>query len=254
MRAFVFSAAYSLAFEIGPFSEATVGKVQASWPQQGLQDWVVSPTIGLAWTLAEDSLDRYVVKPIEGKVQDPAVRALVRGWLNPSRSFANLMMFKLPWHRDTRDGITTYRPRAESANFRKVIEVPPDSSDPYGRKPANFGFDIPLEVTWFDKLACIGGGTTATFPLGRSLDAVINVRGCKLLGLPQNTSGDSLTYMLGAQWSPKNAGVAVPHVRVMLGGHKVYEEKLLPDVEADLLARGVKGTYYHDVYLDYTPN
>jgi hypothetical protein len=255
-RAFVFSALYGVAFEIGPYSEATVGKVQASWPQQGLVDWAVSPTIGLAWTLAEDSLDKYIVKPFEGKVQNPALRALVRGWLNPSRSFANLMMFKLPWHRDTRAGITTYSARtdADSAKLHNLIEVPPDPSDPYGRKRANFGFNIPVEVTWFDKLACVGAGTTAQLPLNDSLDAVIHLSGCKLIGLPQNYSGDSLTYMIGARWSPKNARVAVPHVRVMVGGHKVYEERLLPDVKADLLARGVKGTYYHDVYLDYTPN
>jgi hypothetical protein len=254
-RAFVFSALYGVAFEIGPYSEATVGKVQASWPQQGLVDWAVSPTIGLAWTLAEDSLDQYIVKPFEGKFQNPALRALVRGWLNPSRSFANLMMFKYPWHRDTRAGVTTHYVKLDDSQMsRNVIQVPLEPSDPYGRKRASFSFDIPVEVTWFDKLACVGAGTTAQLPLNDSLDAVIHLSGCKLIGLPQNYSGDSLTYMVGARWSPKNARVAVPHVRVMVGGHKVYEEKLLPDVKADLLARGVKGTYYHDVYLDYTPN
>jgi hypothetical protein len=40
----------------------------------------------------------------------------------------------------------------------------------------------------------------------------------------------------------------------MVGGHKVYEERLFPELRKDLLARGVKGTYYHDVYLDYTQN
>ncbi len=255
-RAFVFSALYSVAFEIGPYSEATIGKVQAYWPQQGLVDWAVSPSIGLAWTLAEDALDKYVDKPFEGKVQNPALRAIVRGWLNPSRSFANLMMFKYPWHRDTRPGVTTYDGKADDSltQSRDILDLPQDSSDPYGRKRANFAFNIPFEVTRFGRLSCVGGGTTALLPLSNSFDVVIDLSGCKLIGLPQDYSGDSTTYMIGAQWSPKSAGRTVPHVRMMLGGHKIYEEKLDPDLKKELLAEGVKGTYYHDVYLDYTRN
>ncbi len=255
-RAFVFSALYSAAFEIGPYSEATVGKIQKYWPQQGLVDWAVSPTIGLAWTLAEDSLDKYVAKYFEGKVQNAALRALVRSWLNPSRSFANLMMFKYPWHRDSRPGITTYDPSIDenSMRARNIIDLPQDSSDPYGRKRANFTFDIPIEVTSFGRLSCVGGGVNAQFPLSDSWDAVINLSGCKLIGLPQNYTGDSLTYMLGARWSPKSAGRAVPHVRLMVGGHKIYEEQLYPELQKELLAQGVKGTYYHNVYEQYTRN
>jgi hypothetical protein len=255
-RAFVFSAVYSVAFEIGPFSEATVGKVQASWPQQGLVDWAVSPTIGLAWTLAEDSLDKYVVKSFEGKVHNPALRALVRGWLNPSRSFANMMMFKYPWHRDSRPGVTTYEAAVDNYSnaFRNLIDIPSDSSDPYGRKRANFTFDIPFEVTRFGRLSCVGGGVNVQLPLSDSWDAVVNLSGCKLIGLPQNDSGDSLTYMLGARWSPKSAGRMVPHVRVLVGGHKIYEERLYPDLQKELQAQGAEGTYYHNVYLDYTQN
>jgi len=254
-RAFVFSALYSAMFEIGPYSEATVGKVQAYWPQQGFVDWVVSPTIGLAWTLAEDSLDKYVVKRMESKVENPALRALVRGWLNPSRSFANLMTFKYPWHRDSRAGITTYDATIDDPQaFRETIDVPPDPSDPYGRKRANFAFDIPIEVTRFGRVSCVGGGVNAQFPLSNSWDAVINLSGCKLIGLPQDFSGDSLTYMVGARWSPKSAGRVVPHARVMVGGHKVYMERLYPDLRDELLEQGVKGNYYHKVYLDYTQN
>ncbi len=254
-RSFVFSALYSAAFEIGPYSEATVGKVQAYWPQQGMVDWVISPTIGLAWTLAEDSLDKYVTKPFESKVHNPALRALMRGWLSPSRSFANMMMFKYPWHRDSRPGITTYDTSVDDSQaFRNIIDVPTDTTDPYGRKRASFAFDIPLEITRFGRLTCIGGGTMAQFPLSDSWDAVINLSGCNLFGLPENYSGDSLTYMLGARWSPKNASRAVPHVRMMVGGHKIYEERLFPELRDQLLAKGVKGTYYHDVYLDYTQN
>jgi hypothetical protein len=253
-RAFVFSALYSAIFEIGPMSEANVGKIQAYWPQQGLVDWVVTPTVGLAWTLAEDSLDKYIAKPFEGKVRNPALRAIVRSWLNPSRSFANMMMFKYPWHRDTRPGIRTYEAKidTDSSELRSIVEGPPDPSDPYGRKHASFTFDVPLEVTSFGRLNCVGGGVNALLPLNKSLDAAINLSGCKLTGLPTNYSGDSLTYMIGARWSPKSARRAVPYVRLMVGGHKITEERLDPDLKTELLARGEKGTYYRNVHMDYT--
>jgi len=255
-RAFLFAAAYSAAFEIGPYSEATIGKIQAYWPQQGFVDWAVSPTVGLAWTIAEDSLDKYIIKPFEGKVHNPALRAMMRGGLNPSRTFANVMMFKLPWHRDTRAGITTYDAKLDNnlSQFKNVLDGPIDSSDTYGRKRANFSFNIPFQVTRFGDLSCIGGGATTQFPLTDSVDVIIDLSGCKLMGLPDNYSGDSTTYMIGARWSPKSAGRAVPHARFLVGGHKIYEEKLDPVMQKELLAEGVKGTYYHDVYLDYTKN
>lgn len=73
-----------------------------------------------------------------------------------------------------------------------------------------------------------------------SLVFEIDLSGCNLFGLPQSYSGDSLTYMIGGRWSPKNASRMVPHVR-MVGGHKIYEERLFPDLRNELLARG---TYY----------
>ncbi len=253
-RAFVYSAVYSAAFEIGPYSEATVGKIQAYYPQQGFVDYAVSPVIGMAWTLAEDALDKYVVKPFERKVHNPPLRALVRGWANPSRSFANVMMFKLPWHRDSRPGITTYDTVVSDKSLARIkaIDLPLDAADTYGRKRAIFAFDIPVEVTHFGKLSCAGGGAVAQIPLSDSWDAVFNLSGCKLLGLPQDYSGDSLTYMLGARWSPKNASRVVPHVRMMVGGHKIYEERIFPDLEKELMEKGAKGTYYRHIALDFT--
>ncbi len=255
-RAFVFSALYSAQFEIGPFSEATVGKIQAYWPQRGFVDWAVTPTVGLAWTLAEDSLDKYVAKPLEGKIRNRPVRAAIRSWLNPARSFANMMALKYPWHRDTRPGLREYDPEIHSAfsESDSVMTLPLDSSDPYGRKHAQFAFNVPFQVTRFGRLSCVGGGTTAQIPLGSSWDAVFDLSGCKLLGLPRNFSGDSLTYMMGTRWSPKTASRAAPHFRLMIGGHKIYEERLDPDLKTTLLAQGEEGTYYRNVYLDYTQN
>ena len=46
-------------------SEASIGHIQKNFPQQGFADHVVTPTVGMGWMIAEDALDRYVVKSIE---------------------------------------------------------------------------------------------------------------------------------------------------------------------------------------------
>ena len=100
----------------------------------------------------------------------------------------------------------------------------------------------------------MGSGVNAQLPLGNSFDAVISLTGCKLIGLPENETGDSLTYMIGARWSPKNANRMVPHVRMMVGGHKIYEERIFPELQKELKEKGEKGSYYRHIYLDYTQN
>ena len=62
IRAGAFAWAYSEQMEIGPISEATIGNVQAFFPQQGFADHVVTPAIGLGWMVAEDALDKYLVR------------------------------------------------------------------------------------------------------------------------------------------------------------------------------------------------
>jgi hypothetical protein len=54
----------------------------------------------------EDALDRYIVRRFEHFSSNRILRVLVRGFLNPNRSFANLMRFRVPWHRDTRSGVS----------------------------------------------------------------------------------------------------------------------------------------------------
>jgi hypothetical protein len=66
LRSAAFSYVFSVQFEIGPVSEASLGHIQASYPAQGFVDHVVTPAIGLGWTVVEDSLDRYVIRTIEG--------------------------------------------------------------------------------------------------------------------------------------------------------------------------------------------
>lgn len=98
-RAFAWSASYSLQFELGPFSEASIGNVGLRPETSGWVDHVVTPVGALGLIVAEDALDRYLVQWIEGRVRNRAVRAIVRMAFNPGRVLSNTSVGRLPWHR-----------------------------------------------------------------------------------------------------------------------------------------------------------
>lgn len=99
MRALAWSAAWSTQFEIGPLSQASIGNVGLHGKQTYV-DLVMTPTAGLGLLVVEDALDRYVVERLERRTHNRYVRILSRMVLNPTRSSANLLRFKKPWHRD----------------------------------------------------------------------------------------------------------------------------------------------------------
>jgi hypothetical protein len=107
LKAFGWSALYSTQFELGPISEASLGNVgirptNLSRHPMGYVDLVVTPVIGTAWLMGEDALDKHVVLPLESRVHNKTVRLLIRSFLNPSRSMANVLRSKWPWYRDDR--------------------------------------------------------------------------------------------------------------------------------------------------------
>ncbi len=98
-KAFAWSAAWSTQFELGPVSQASIGNVGL----HGKQTWVdivVTPTVGTAWLVAEDALDRFVVRRIERRTDNRLARIVARMLFNPTRSSANLLRFEKPWRRD----------------------------------------------------------------------------------------------------------------------------------------------------------
>lgn len=106
-RAFWWSAAYSTQFELGPLSESSLGNVglrptKASPHPQAFVDMVITPVVGTAWLVGEDTLDHHFIRRIENKTTNRVVRLLVRSFFNPGRSFANAMRGKYPWYRDDR--------------------------------------------------------------------------------------------------------------------------------------------------------
>lgn len=69
LRATAFIWFYSPQFEIGPISEAYTGGIQSRFPRQGFVDHVITPSIGIAWMIGEDVIDRYLLEPIEARTE-----------------------------------------------------------------------------------------------------------------------------------------------------------------------------------------
>jgi hypothetical protein len=223
LRATAFAWAFSEQFEIGPLSEASIGHVQRDFPQQGFVDHVVTPTIGLAWMLGEDAIDRYVIRGIEDRTTNKWVRLALRTALNPARSFANVVDGRVPWARDSRSGIVAYRPSPTGVADRAAGELPPVS------KPAPFEFSTAASVRSFASGPCVGGGADLAYRATAELQIVLAVNGCKMLDLPADLSGDALFYQIGPRWTPAPTGKWSPYAHFLVGGLKVTHEQLYRD-------------------------
>jgi hypothetical protein len=107
LKAFGWSFVYSTQFELGPLSEASLGNVGIR-PYDGRKhpmayvDIAVTPVVGTAWLVGEDALDKYLIRQLDRKVDNRVLRALLRSFLNPTRSMANVLRGKYPWDRDDR--------------------------------------------------------------------------------------------------------------------------------------------------------
>jgi len=100
-----FSAAFSTFYELGPLGDAAIGNLGMRRDYKGMVDVVVTPTVGLAWHLTEDAIDRYFIRWLEQRTANPVANALTRSWLNPTRAFANILRLRRPWDRETRPGV-----------------------------------------------------------------------------------------------------------------------------------------------------
>ena len=96
------AAGYSLQFEFGPLSEASIGNVGLDPDTAGWVDHVVTPVGALAWTVAEDALDTYFIALVERHTDSSFFKVMVRTIFNPSRSLALVAEGRLPWARDGR--------------------------------------------------------------------------------------------------------------------------------------------------------
>jgi len=253
LRAMGFAWAYSELFEIGPASEASLGNIQSYYPAYGFVDHVVTPVIGLGWLVAEDALDKFVVKRIEAHTSNVYVRFLARSWLNPSRSYANLMGFRRPWERDTRSGVSEYDPKAwqaAQAQNQQLTANGQGAASTFLAKPGRGKgrpdpFALPFRIPTFELAAhydffhnsptgsrsgsCNGGGATGAFALNRWASAVVDVSGCQMSSSDPNLSGQSLTYLFGPRFTYRKGDRWSFHFNILLGGQKLNQERIFPD-------------------------
>lgn len=101
-RAMAWAAAYSLQFEIGPLSEASIGNVGLRPETTGWVDHVVTPAGAFGWIVAEDALDRFLVQWVERRTRNRLLRASLRLVLNPGRTLSNSTAGRAPWYREGR--------------------------------------------------------------------------------------------------------------------------------------------------------
>jgi hypothetical protein len=101
-RATAWAAGYSLQFEFGPLSEASIGNVGLRPRTTGWVDHVITPAGGLVFMVAEDAVDRYLITRLESWTENRAMRAFARTALNPSRALSNTVQGRAPWSRAVR--------------------------------------------------------------------------------------------------------------------------------------------------------
>jgi hypothetical protein len=248
LRAMAFSAAMSTQWTLGPASEASIGNVQLR-DSPGFVDLAGTPIFGTMVMIAEDVADRYLVAPLENRTANRPILAFSRMFLSPTRSFANLMAFKYPWHHEGRLGIS-----GENNKLRR--EMLRDYAD--GAGPALFEYtpprkrsgeatayprEAPIELessahyeTFLGGGSCIGGGGSGAVRIKPSWQLISEVSGCLVINMPHEQSGDSMLYQVGTRWTPRASRRVSPFLEVMAGGRRITHE-LNDDAKRDALMK-----------------
>ncbi len=105
-KAMAWSAVWNTQFELGPISEATIGNVglydKVGPNRMGWVDLVVTPTAGTGLLIAEDVIDKYILKKWLEKGSSRGKVRILRMFITPFQSFTNVLGGKLPWTRYNR--------------------------------------------------------------------------------------------------------------------------------------------------------
>ena len=236
LHSLAFSAIWHTQWKIGPASEASIGNVMLH-ASPGFITLADTPTLGTVEMIGEDAADRYLIMGLENRTYNGIYIALARTFLNPGRSFANVMAFKLPWHREDRIGVNAdeYRIRRELlAEYKAGGEKPfeyvrlpqPDDDREY---PKEADIELTIFPVYENLLgtghSCVGGGGSGASRINPSFQLVAEVSGCLIMHMPSaNQSADSLFYGGGVRWTPLAAHRVSPYAQIMFGGKKVTHE------------------------------
>jgi hypothetical protein len=91
----IYSFLYSLNFELGPLSEASIGNVGLKPGEMTYCDFVVTPAIGLLISVAEDAARLHIIDRVKRNHRYWGNTLAVL--LNPTRTVANVMGGRVPW-------------------------------------------------------------------------------------------------------------------------------------------------------------
>jgi hypothetical protein len=253
LRSMAFSAVWHTQWKIGPISEASIANVMLH-ASPGFITLVDTPTLGFCTMLAEDAADRYVIMGLENRTANRPLLILTRSFLNPGRTFANMMGFRVPWYRETRMGLF-------GSNYEVRKQLLDDYRDGNGEKPFQFvknagapagvEFNRPhpkeadIELTAFPYFEaflggspCIGGGGTGAARINPKLQLITEVSGCLIMNMPNsNYSADSLFYGGGLRWTPRADRRFSPYAQLLFGGRKVTMEIMDPELRNELLTK-----------------
>lgn len=107
LKAMIWSTAWSIQFELGPLSEASLGNVgirdKRGYSTMAMSDLVITPTVGTGVLIFEDALDKYILKNlVEKRIKNRFIVRTLRIMLNPTTSFANVLRARRPSWREGR--------------------------------------------------------------------------------------------------------------------------------------------------------
>jgi len=240
LRSMAYSAVWHTQWKIGPVSEASIGNVMLH-ASPGFITLVDTPTLGFCTMLAEDAADRYLIMGLENRTTNRPLIILARSFLNPGRTFANMMAFRAPWVRDTRLNLF-----GENYEIRKALVE--DYKNGEGEKPFIYVKDawrqegvefvhphpkeadieltaFPYYETFLGGGSCIGGGGTGAARVNPKFQVLTEVSGCLIMHQEYyNYSADSLFYGGGFRWTPMAARRFSPFGQFLFGGRKVTQE------------------------------
>jgi hypothetical protein len=260
LHSLAFAAIWSTQWTAGPISENSLGNTNL-YASPGFVDLTGTPTLGMGWMIGEDIVDRYPISWLETKTSNPYLLSVVRGLGNPTRSFANMMSMRVPWHRDSRPGLWRLdRIRREEM----IASGEPDASLGFSNgfmqqtkkqqpdeEPGTYPLEAPIELmatSMYERLGsqnCYGGGGTGAARVNSQLQILAELSGCLITGFRKYESGDSLSYMVGPRWAPRVSHRVSPYAQFLLGGRRVTHEILDPGLRELLLGQWNAGDLPH---------
>jgi hypothetical protein len=249
LRSMAYAAVWHTQWKIGPVSEASIGNVMLH-ASPGFITLVDTPTLGFCTMLAEDAADRYVIMGLENRTANRPLIMLARSFMNPGRTFANLMAFRMPWNRETRMGLfgenyvirkqllEDYRNGGEKPFVFVKNEWAPGVEFVH-RHPKEADIELsafPYYESFLGGGSCVGGGGQGAARINPKWQAISEVSGCLVMHMPYNNySADSLFYGGGLRWTPMADRKFSPYAQVLFGGRKVTFEIMDEALRAKLL-------------------